>query len=79
MSPVYIRDLAFQRNKPEDIEGLCRTRRPGTGHLGHSGGWQKNEGDNINPAIHTPIQWRPQTRVLERHGSSPSAPPLLKD
>ncbi|MBW0537424.1 hypothetical protein O181_077139 [Austropuccinia psidii MF-1] len=75
MSPVYLRDLGFQRNQPEDREGLSRTRRPERGHLGHSSGWQNNEGDNINPAIHTPIQWRPQTRGLERHGSSSSAPP----
>ncbi|MBW0504271.1 hypothetical protein O181_043986 [Austropuccinia psidii MF-1] len=75
MSPVYLRDLGFQRNQPEDREGLSRTRRPGRGHLGHSGGWQKNEGDNINLAIHTPFQQGPQTRGLERHGSSSSAPP----
>ncbi|MBW0591056.1 hypothetical protein O181_130771, partial [Austropuccinia psidii MF-1] len=75
MSPVHLRDLGFQRNQPEDREGLSRTRRPERGHLGHSSGWQNNEGDNINSAIHTPIQWRPQTRGLERHGSSSSAPP----
>ncbi|MBW0553455.1 hypothetical protein O181_093170 [Austropuccinia psidii MF-1] len=75
MSPVHLRDLGFQRNQPEDREGLSRTRRPERGHLGHSGGWQNNEGVNINSAIHTPIQWRPQTRGLERHGSSSSAPP----
>ncbi|MBW0531442.1 hypothetical protein O181_071157 [Austropuccinia psidii MF-1] len=69
------RDLDFQSNQPEDREGLSRTRRPGRGHLGHSGGWQDNEGDNINPAIHTSIQQKPQTRGLERHGSSSSAPP----
>ncbi|MBW0592068.1 hypothetical protein O181_131783 [Austropuccinia psidii MF-1] len=74
MSPAYIRDLGFQRNQPEDREGLSRTRRPGRGHLGHSGGWQDNEGDNINPSIHTSIQQKPQTRGLERHGSSSSAP-----
>ncbi|MBW0532212.1 hypothetical protein O181_071927 [Austropuccinia psidii MF-1] len=70
-----VKDLGFQRNQPEDREGLSRTRRPERGHLGHSSGWKNNEGDNINPAIHTPIQWRPQTRGLERHGSSSSAPP----
>ncbi|MBW0477792.1 hypothetical protein O181_017507 [Austropuccinia psidii MF-1] len=75
MSPAYLRDFGFQRNQPEDREGLSRTRRPGRGHLGHSGGWQENEGDNINPAIHTSIQQKPQTRGLERHGSSSSAPP----
>ncbi|MBW0569443.1 hypothetical protein O181_109158 [Austropuccinia psidii MF-1] len=75
MSPVYLRDLGFQRNQPEDREGLSRTRRPGRGHVGHSGGWQNNEGDNINLAIHTTFQQEPQTRELERHGSSSSAPP----
>ncbi|MBW0575554.1 hypothetical protein O181_115269 [Austropuccinia psidii MF-1] len=75
MSPVYLRDLGFQRNQPEDIEGLSRTRIPGRGHLGHSGRWQNNYGDNINLAIHTPFQQGPQTRGLERHGSSSSAPP----
>ncbi|MBW0588874.1 hypothetical protein O181_128589 [Austropuccinia psidii MF-1] len=75
MSPVYLRDLGFQRNQPEDREGLSRIRRPGRGHLGQSGGLQNNEGDNINPAIHTPIQEEPQTRGLEGYGSSSSAPP----
>ncbi|MBW0560517.1 hypothetical protein O181_100232 [Austropuccinia psidii MF-1] len=75
MSPVYLRDLGFQRNQPEDREGLSRTRRPGRRHLGHNDGWQNNEGDNINPAIHTPIQQEPQTRGLEGYGSSSSAPP----
>ncbi|MBW0573398.1 hypothetical protein O181_113113 [Austropuccinia psidii MF-1] len=75
MSPVYLGDLGFQRNQPEDREGLARTRRPGRGHLGHSGGWQNNEGDDINLAIHAPFQQEPQTRGLERHGSSSSAPP----
>ncbi|MBW0593809.1 hypothetical protein O181_133524, partial [Austropuccinia psidii MF-1] len=75
MSPVYLRDLGFQRNQPEDREGLSRTRRPGRGHLGHSGGLQNNEGDNINLSIHTPIQQEPQTRGLEGYGSSSSAPP----
>ncbi|MBW0514334.1 hypothetical protein O181_054049 [Austropuccinia psidii MF-1] len=75
MSAVYLRDLGFQRNQPEEREGFSRTRRPGRGHLGHSGGWQNNEGDNINPAIHTPIQQEPQTRGLEGYGSSSSAPP----
>ncbi|MBW0556854.1 hypothetical protein O181_096569 [Austropuccinia psidii MF-1] len=75
MSPVHLRDLGFQRNQPEDREGWSRTRRTERGHPGHSGGWKINEGGNINPAIHTPIQWRPQTRGLERHGSSSSTPP----
>ncbi|MBW0550145.1 hypothetical protein O181_089860 [Austropuccinia psidii MF-1] len=75
MSPVYLGDLSFQGNQPEDRECLSRTRRPGRGHLGHSGGWQNNEGDNINLAIHTRFQQGPQTRGLERHGSSSLAPP----
>ncbi|MBW0462446.1 hypothetical protein O181_002161 [Austropuccinia psidii MF-1] len=37
MSPVHLRNLGFQRNQPEDREGLSRTRRPGGGHLGHNG------------------------------------------
>ncbi|MBW0506626.1 hypothetical protein O181_046341 [Austropuccinia psidii MF-1] len=68
-----------QRNQPEDREELFRTRRPGKGHLGHSGGWQNNEGDNIKPAIHTPFQQEPQNRGLERHGSSSSAPPTPQE
>ncbi|MBW0580049.1 hypothetical protein O181_119764 [Austropuccinia psidii MF-1] len=36
MSPVHLRNLGFQRNQPEDRDGLSRTRRPGRGHLGHS-------------------------------------------
>ncbi|MBW0486346.1 hypothetical protein O181_026061 [Austropuccinia psidii MF-1] len=75
MSPVHLRNLGFQRNQPEDREGLCRTRRPGRGHLGHSCGWQETEGNHTHPAIHFPIQPEPQTRGLERHGSSSSAPP----
>ncbi|MBW0585016.1 hypothetical protein O181_124731 [Austropuccinia psidii MF-1] len=75
MSPIYLRDLGFQRNQPEDRAGLSRTRRPGRGHLGHSGGWKNNEGDNINPAICTPIQQEPQPRGLEGYESSSPAPP----
>ncbi|MBW0568993.1 hypothetical protein O181_108708 [Austropuccinia psidii MF-1] len=69
MSPVHL------RNQPEDRECLSRTRRPGRGHLGDSGGWQDTEGNNTHSAIHFPIQQEPQTRGLEGHGSSPSAPP----
>ncbi|MBW0473545.1 hypothetical protein O181_013260 [Austropuccinia psidii MF-1] len=75
MSPVHLRHLGFQRNQPEDREGLSRTRRPGRGHLGHSGVWQDTEGNHIHPAIHFTIQQEPQTRGLERHGSNSSAPP----
>ncbi|MBW0572571.1 hypothetical protein O181_112286 [Austropuccinia psidii MF-1] len=75
MSPVHLRNLGFQRNQSEDREGLYRARRPGRGHLGHSGGWQDTEGNNTHPAIHLQIQQEPQTRGLERYVSSSSAPP----
>ncbi|MBW0517061.1 hypothetical protein O181_056776 [Austropuccinia psidii MF-1] len=75
MSPVHLTNLGFQRNQQEDREGLSRTRRPGRGHLGHSGGWQDTEGNHNHPAIQFPIQQEPQTRGLKRYGSSSSAPP----
>ncbi|MBW0551599.1 hypothetical protein O181_091314 [Austropuccinia psidii MF-1] len=50
-------------------------RRPGRGHLGHSGGWQDTEGNHTHSAIHLPIQQKPQMRGLEGYGSSSSAPP----
>ncbi|MBW0475609.1 hypothetical protein O181_015324 [Austropuccinia psidii MF-1] len=74
MSPVHLRDLGFERNQPEDREGLSRTRRPGKGHLGHSSGWKDPEGNHTHPAIHFPIQQEPQTRGLEGYWSSSSAP-----
>ncbi|MBW0516130.1 hypothetical protein O181_055845 [Austropuccinia psidii MF-1] len=74
MSPVHLRSLGFQRNKPEDIEDLSRTRRPGRENLGHSGGWKDTEGNHTHPAIFFPIKQEPQTRGLERYGSSSSAP-----
>ncbi|MBW0588271.1 hypothetical protein O181_127986 [Austropuccinia psidii MF-1] len=75
MSPVYLINLGFHRKQPQEREGLSRTIRPGRGHLGHSGGWQNNEGDNIKLSIQTPFQQGCQTRGLERHESSSSAPP----
>ncbi|MBW0474776.1 hypothetical protein O181_014491 [Austropuccinia psidii MF-1] len=75
MSPVHLRDLGFQRHQPEDREGLSRTRRPGRGHLGHSGGWQDIEGNHTHSAIHISIQQKPQTIGLEGYVSSSSAPP----
>ncbi|MBW0505567.1 hypothetical protein O181_045282 [Austropuccinia psidii MF-1] len=68
MSPVHLRDHGFLRYQPEDREGLSRTRRPGRGHLGHSGGWQDIEGNNTHCAIHILIQQKPQTRGLEGYG-----------
>ncbi|MBW0591765.1 hypothetical protein O181_131480 [Austropuccinia psidii MF-1] len=61
MSPVHLRDLGLKRNQPEDREGLSRTRRPGRGYLGHSGGWQDTEGNHTPFAIRFPIQQEPQT------------------
>ncbi|MBW0544722.1 hypothetical protein O181_084437 [Austropuccinia psidii MF-1] len=75
MSLVHLRNLGFQRNQPEDREAFSRTRIPGRGHLGHSGGWQDTEGNNTHSSIHFSIQQEPQTRGLERYGSSSSAPP----
>ncbi|MBW0480242.1 hypothetical protein O181_019957 [Austropuccinia psidii MF-1] len=75
MSSVHLRNLGFQRNQPEDREGLSRTRRPGVEHLGHRGGWQDIEGNHTHSDIHFPIQQKPQTRGLEVHGSSSSASP----
>ncbi|MBW0479007.1 hypothetical protein O181_018722 [Austropuccinia psidii MF-1] len=75
MSPVHLRTLGIPRNKPEDREGLSRSRRPGGGHPGHSGGWKNIEGSHTNSSIHFPIQQKPQTRGLEGHDSSSSAPP----
>ncbi|MBW0550253.1 hypothetical protein O181_089968 [Austropuccinia psidii MF-1] len=75
MSPVHLRDLGFQKNQPDDREGLSRTRRPGRGHLGHSGGWQEIEGNHTHSAIHFSIKQKPQTRGLKGYGSSSSAPP----
>ncbi|MBW0472592.1 hypothetical protein O181_012307, partial [Austropuccinia psidii MF-1] len=69
MSPVYLRDLGFQRHQPEDREGLYRTRRPGRGHLKHSGRWQDIEGNHTHSAIHIPIQRKPQSRGLEGYAS----------
>ncbi|MBW0567488.1 hypothetical protein O181_107203 [Austropuccinia psidii MF-1] len=65
MSPVHYRNLGFQRNQPEDREGLSRTRRPVRGHLEHSGGWQEIEGNHTHSVINIPIQQKAQTRGLE--------------
>ncbi|MBW0527721.1 hypothetical protein O181_067436 [Austropuccinia psidii MF-1] len=69
------RNLRFQRNQPGDRERVFRIRRPGGGHLGHSGGWKETEGNHTHPAMHFQIQQEPQTRGLEGYGSSSSAPP----
>ncbi|MBW0498301.1 hypothetical protein O181_038016 [Austropuccinia psidii MF-1] len=71
---VHLRDLGFQRHQPEDREGLSRTRRPGRGHLGHSGGWKDIEG-NIPTLPFTfkfnrnlkPEDWKDMDQVLQLH------------
>ncbi|MBW0469645.1 hypothetical protein O181_009360 [Austropuccinia psidii MF-1] len=73
MSPVHLRNLGIPRNQPEYKEGLSRTRRPGRGHLGHSGGWQDAEGNHTHSSIHLSIQQKPQNRGLGGYGSSCSA------
>ncbi|MBW0575409.1 hypothetical protein O181_115124 [Austropuccinia psidii MF-1] len=75
MSPVHFRNLGFQTNQPDDIEGLSRTRRPGGGQVGHSCGWQDIKGNHTHSAIHIPIQQKPETKGLEGYGSSSSASP----
>ncbi|MBW0521492.1 hypothetical protein O181_061207 [Austropuccinia psidii MF-1] len=74
ISPVHLRDLCFQRNQQEDREGLSRTRRPGKGHLGNSGGWQETEGYHthlpftfqINRSL-KPKDWNDMDQVLQLH------------
>ncbi|MBW0492797.1 hypothetical protein O181_032512 [Austropuccinia psidii MF-1] len=78
MSPVNIRDLGFQRQQPEDREGLSRARRPGRGHLGNSGGWKDIEANNTHSAIQIPIKQKHQNRGLEGYGSLSSAPPTTQ-
>ncbi|MBW0514674.1 hypothetical protein O181_054389 [Austropuccinia psidii MF-1] len=63
------------KNQPEVGGGLTRTRRPGGGHLGHSGGWKDIEGNHPYSAIHFSIQQKPQTRGLEGYRWFSSAPP----
>ncbi|MBW0515126.1 hypothetical protein O181_054841 [Austropuccinia psidii MF-1] len=75
MSPVHLKNLAIPRDQPKDRQGLLRTRRPGTGNLGHSSGWQDTEGNHTHSSIHIPIQQSPQTQGLEGDGSSSSSPP----
>ncbi|MBW0468215.1 hypothetical protein O181_007930 [Austropuccinia psidii MF-1] len=70
MSPVHLRDLGVQRHQPEEREGLSRARRPGRGHLGHSGGWKYIEGNHNHSSIPIPIQQKPSNRGLEGYGSN---------
>ncbi|MBW0531406.1 hypothetical protein O181_071121 [Austropuccinia psidii MF-1] len=74
MSHVNLRNLGIPSNQPEDREGVSRTRRPGRGNLGHSGGWQDIEGNHTHSSIHIPIQqklkpedWKDVDEVLQLH------------
>ncbi|MBW0512419.1 hypothetical protein O181_052134 [Austropuccinia psidii MF-1] len=78
MSPVHLRNIGIPRNQQEDRQGLLRTRRPGTGHLGYNTGWAETEENHTHSAIHLPIQQKPQTRGLEDYGLSSSAPPTAQ-
>ncbi|MBW0497257.1 hypothetical protein O181_036972 [Austropuccinia psidii MF-1] len=79
MSPVHLRSLGFQRNQPEDREGLSRTRRPGGGHLGHSGGWKAIAGNHTHSAINIPNQQKPRPEELKDLDKGLQLHQLLKD
>ncbi|MBW0507168.1 hypothetical protein O181_046883 [Austropuccinia psidii MF-1] len=64
MYPVHL------RNKPEDRQGLFRTKGSGSGH--HSG-WKDTEANHTNAAIHLPIQQEPKAKGLKGYGSGSSA------
>ncbi|MBW0481161.1 hypothetical protein O181_020876 [Austropuccinia psidii MF-1] len=59
-------------NKPEERTGLFRFRRSG---FGKHGEWKDAEVNSSHTPVHLPIKQRPQTRVLDSHGSSTSSPP----
>ncbi|MBW0528776.1 hypothetical protein O181_068491 [Austropuccinia psidii MF-1] len=65
MSPVHLKSLGIPRNQPEDKEGMSKTRRPGRGHLGNSGGWKDIEGNYTHSAIDFSIKQKAKARVLE--------------
>ncbi|MBW0481917.1 hypothetical protein O181_021632 [Austropuccinia psidii MF-1] len=78
MSPVH-RNLGIPRNQPENRKGLIRTRRPGSGHLGHHNRWL--EAEEIIPTLPFTLQfnwnlkeedWKYMHKALQLHQ-------LLKD
>ncbi|MBW0511410.1 hypothetical protein O181_051125 [Austropuccinia psidii MF-1] len=79
MSPVHLINLGSQRNQPEDIEGLSRTRRPGGGHLGPSGVWQDIAGNHTHSSISFPIQQKPRPEDLKALDKALQLHQLLKD
>ncbi|MBW0514879.1 hypothetical protein O181_054594 [Austropuccinia psidii MF-1] len=72
MSLVHLSDLGIPRNQPKKRTGLCRNRRSG---FGKHGEWKETGSNHAHTAIHLQIQQTLQARVLDRHGSSTSAPP----
>ncbi|MBW0516313.1 hypothetical protein O181_056028 [Austropuccinia psidii MF-1] len=72
MSPVHFRYLGIPRNHPEARARLFRYRKSRFGQHGKSNNTEEHHAHTL---IQLPIQQRPQTSVLERHGSSTSAPP----
>ncbi|MBW0547556.1 hypothetical protein O181_087271 [Austropuccinia psidii MF-1] len=72
MSPVQLRYLGIPRSQQEERTVLFRSRKS---VFGKNGKWENTEGNHAHTPIHLPIQQRPQTRGLDRHGSSTSAPP----
>ncbi|MBW0461622.1 hypothetical protein O181_001337 [Austropuccinia psidii MF-1] len=72
MSPVHLRDLRIPRKTPEARKRLFRSRRSG---IIQHGELEETEGNHSHTPIHLPIKQRPQTRGLDKHGSSTSAPP----
>ncbi|MBW0462119.1 hypothetical protein O181_001834 [Austropuccinia psidii MF-1] len=72
MSPVHLRDLCIPRHQPEEITGIFRSKRS---VFGMHGEWKYTELNHYHTPIHLQLQQRPQTRGLDGHGSSTSAPP----
>ncbi|MBW0475733.1 hypothetical protein O181_015448 [Austropuccinia psidii MF-1] len=66
------RELGTQRNHPEEITGLFRSR--GSGFEKH-GEWKNTQEDYTSNLIQLPIQQTSQARGLDRHGLSTPAPP----
>ncbi|MBW0520462.1 hypothetical protein O181_060177 [Austropuccinia psidii MF-1] len=71
MSSVHLRDLEVPTNHPEDRKQLFRSRRSG---FGKNGECKKTQRKHSHTPIHLSVPQKPQTRGLDRHGSSTSAP-----
>ncbi|MBW0490190.1 hypothetical protein O181_029905 [Austropuccinia psidii MF-1] len=73
--PKAVDNKLVQGTVKENRDSLSKARRPGRGHLGHSGGWKDTERNHTHSSIHLPIQHRPQARGLEGYRSISSALP----